>query len=51
MSDSDEETVVAKAPDQAVLLSLAKGQPVELLSVEPEQHFTKPRRATQRRPL
>ncbi|CAL8469974.1 g9516 [Coccomyxa elongata] len=41
-SDPDEDAVEGKAPDQAVLLSLAKGQPVELLSVEPEQHFTKP---------
>lgn len=31
-----------QAPDQAVLLGLAKGQQVELLSVVPEQHFTKP---------
>ncbi|CAL8469975.1 g9517 [Coccomyxa elongata] len=41
-NDSDEETGDGQAPDQAVLLSLAKGQLVELRSVEPEQHFTKP---------
>ncbi|BDA43988.1 DNA topoisomerase 1 [Coccomyxa sp. Obi] len=40
-SDPDEESAEGQAP-QAVLLGLAKGQPVELLSVVTEQHFTKP---------
>ena len=41
-SDPDEDSVEGKPSDQAVLLGMAKGQLVELLSVVPEQHFTKP---------
>lgn len=41
-NDPDEDIVEGKLSHQAVLLGLAKGQLVDLLSVVPEQQFTKP---------
>ncbi|KAK9916124.1 hypothetical protein WJX75_008944 [Coccomyxa subellipsoidea] len=41
-AEGDAEEEQSEGEQQAVLLGLAEGQPVALLSVVPEQHFTKP---------
>ncbi len=41
-AEADSEQVSTEEGQQSVLLGLAQGQPVRLLSVIPEQHFTKP---------
>ncbi|EIE25778.1 DNA topoisomerase I [Coccomyxa subellipsoidea C-169] len=41
-AEADSEQVSTEEGQQSVLLGLAQGQPVRLLSVTPEQHFTKP---------